>query len=209
MILLLLLIPTAAAVLSLIVPWVALRRTILVLAATAHTAVTLAAWIVLPDPLLDGWLMLDPFGLLFLTITSILFLACAWYTAGYLARETRTKKQDFEENLFFTNAPEAVFCGCLSAFLATMTLVTVSRHLGLLWVAMEATTLVTAPLIYFHRHRRFRSGLACLSCLEHSDGAGSESEPALAEGRFPVFAGRIRNQDGSSSSAYLAAGCPQ
>jgi hydrogenase-4 component F len=154
MILLLLLIPTAAAVLSLIVPWVALRRTILVLAATAHTAVTLAAWIVLPDPLLDGWLMLDPFGLLFLTITSILFLACAWYTAGYLARETRTKKQDFEENLFFTNAPEAVFCGCLSAFLATMTLVTVSRHLGLLWVAMEATTLVTAPLIYFHRHHR-------------------------------------------------------
>jgi hydrogenase-4 component F len=154
MILFLLLIPTSAAVLSLIVPWIALRRTILVLAAMAHTAITLSAWIILPAPLLDGWLMLDSSGLLFLTITSILFLACAWYTAGYLAGESGREKQDIEEGLFFTNAPEAVFCACLLAFLGTMTLVTVSRHLGLLWVAMEATTLVSAPLIYFHRHHR-------------------------------------------------------
>ena len=34
-----------------------------------------------------------------------------------------------------------------------MTLVIVSRHLGLMWVAVEATTLASAPLIYFHRHR--------------------------------------------------------
>jgi hydrogenase-4 component F len=35
-----------------------------------------------------------------------------------------------------------------------MTLVTVSQHFGLLWVAIEATTLASAPLIYFHRHHR-------------------------------------------------------
>jgi hydrogenase-4 component F len=29
-----------------------------------------------------------------------------------------------------------------------------SRHFGLLWVAIEATTLASAPLIYFHRHQR-------------------------------------------------------
>ncbi len=29
-----------------------------------------------------------------------------------------------------------------------------SQHFGLLWVAVEATTLLSAPLIYFHRHRR-------------------------------------------------------
>jgi hydrogenase-4 component F len=39
-------------------------------------------------------------------------------------------------------------------FVASMTLVTVSQHLGLLWVAVEATTLSSAPLIYFHRHHR-------------------------------------------------------
>ncbi len=30
----------------------------------------------------------------------------------------------------------------------------VSQHFGLLWVAIEATTLASAPLIYFHRHHR-------------------------------------------------------
>ena len=54
----------------------------------------------------------------------------------------------------FTDAPEARFVGCLLLFLATMTLVAESRHLGLLWVGVEATTLASAPLIYFHRHHR-------------------------------------------------------
>ena len=31
-----------------------------------------------------------------------------------------------------------------------MSLVTWAQHLGLMWVAIEATTLVTAPLIYFN-----------------------------------------------------------
>jgi hydrogenase-4 component F len=35
-----------------------------------------------------------------------------------------------------------------------MTLVTCSQNFGLLWVAVEATTLASAPLIYFHRHHR-------------------------------------------------------
>ena len=150
----LLLIPAIAAVLSLAIRNALVRRIILVLAATGHTAVTIAAWHMEPAPLLDGWLMLDKPGLLFLTITSVLFLACSFYAFGYLTGEAGKKKQDFEEGVLFTNAPGAVFCACLEMFLATMTLVTVSRHLGLLWVAMEATTLASAPLIYFHRHHR-------------------------------------------------------
>lgn len=35
-----------------------------------------------------------------------------------------------------------------------MTLVAMSHHLGLMWVAMEATTLVTAPLLYFNHNAR-------------------------------------------------------
>ena len=34
-------------------------------------------------------------------------------------------------------------------FLSTMTLVSASQHFGLLWIAVEATTLASAPLIYF------------------------------------------------------------
>jgi hydrogenase-4 component F len=35
-----------------------------------------------------------------------------------------------------------------------MSLVALSHHLGLMWVALEATTLTTAPLIYFHHSSR-------------------------------------------------------
>ena len=66
--------------------------------------------------------MLDKPGLLFLTITSVLFLACSFYAFGYLAGEAKSKKQVFEEETFFTNAPEAIFCACVEGFLATMTL---------------------------------------------------------------------------------------
>ena len=98
---------------------------------------------------------IDAAALLFLSITSVLFLAAAVYAVGYLANESRPgKHHDDEEELPFVNFPEAVFAGCLLLFLATMTLVAVSRHLGLMWVGVEATTLASAPLIYFHRHHR-------------------------------------------------------
>src|SRR5207249_1006429 len=42
----------------------------------------------------------------------------------------------------------------LFASLSVMTLVTISQHLGLMWVAMEATTLVTSPSIYFNHNAR-------------------------------------------------------
>jgi hydrogenase-4 component F len=73
---------------------------------------------------------------------------------GYLGHERRARHFDIEEHLFFSNEPEAIFTSCLLLFLASMTLVTVSQHFGLLWVGVEATTLASAPLIYFHRHHR-------------------------------------------------------
>ncbi len=129
------------------------RRVLLVLGAVCHMIMTLLAWRRLPAPAWGGWIELDAAGLLFLSVTSVLFLAAACYAAGYLARERETES-DFEEGLLFTNQPEAVFTGCMLLFLAAMTLVCLSRHMGLLWVAIESTTLCSAPLIYFHRHHR-------------------------------------------------------
>lgn len=59
-----------------------------------------------------------------------------------------------EERTLFVNGPEVVFTGCLLLFLVTMTLVALNQHLAVLWVAVEATTLASAPLIFFHRHHR-------------------------------------------------------
>jgi hypothetical protein len=111
-------------------------------------------WISPPAPLLGGWLWLDAAGRLLLLITSLLFLAIAGYGMSYLRRETHAAHRDFEEAFVFVDAPEARFTGCLLLFLAAMTLVTVSQHFGILWVAIETTTLASAPLIFFHRHHR-------------------------------------------------------
>jgi hydrogenase-4 component F len=130
------------------------RRMLLVACALLHLFLTAAAWKVRVRPEFNGWLALDPLGLLFLTLTSLLFLAASLYAVGYLRGEGHGRIQDFEEGGFFNNEPEAVFIGCLLFFLGTMTLVALSQRFGILWVAIEATTLSSAPLIYFHRHHR-------------------------------------------------------
>ena len=96
-----------------------------------------------PDPELGGRLAIDPTGLLFLSITSVLFLAAAVYCVGYLSRERRSGHVDFVDHLYFSNEPEAVFTGCMLMFLASMTLVTLSQHFGWMWVGVEATTLAS------------------------------------------------------------------
>jgi hydrogenase-4 component F len=151
----LLLIPALAGLLAMVLRPNGPRRALLLLAAAAHTALAAACWVHRPAPVVNRWMAIDAPALLFLSIASALFLASAVYAVGYLAQESRSgKHHDGEEELPFVNFPEAVFAGCLLLFLATMTLVCVSRHLGLMWVGVEATTLASAPLIYFHRHHR-------------------------------------------------------
>ncbi|MGO8766792.1 MAG: proton-conducting transporter membrane subunit [Limisphaerales bacterium] len=154
MIIALVLIPLLAGLLAFALPTPAARRAVLVTTALVHATLTVICWNVSPAPSLNGWLALDAAGLLFLSITSGLFLIAAIYATGYLSQEANRHFTDPEEGLLFDNAPEAVFIGCLLLFLAAMTLVTVSQNFGLLWVAIEGTTLASAPLIYFHRHHR-------------------------------------------------------
>ena len=150
----LLLVPAVSGIACFFMKGDAARRAVLVLTALAHAGLVVATWLAPPAAALGGWLRLDGLGQLFLSITSTLFLAAAVYAVAYLHRESRVAHQDFGEGLLFTNAPEATFTACLLLFLAAMTLVTVSQRFGLLWVAIEATTLASAPLIYFHRHHR-------------------------------------------------------
>jgi len=86
------------------------------------------------------WLELDPPGRLVLAIVSALFLLCSFYTVGYLR--------------YRAERPNKMFCACLCSFLGVLSLVTWAHHLGLMWVAIEATALATAPLIYFNQTTR-------------------------------------------------------
>src|SRR5258708_2088364 len=89
---------------------------------------------------LGGWLLLDALGKVILGFLSVLFFLCSLYAPGYLALRS--------------DRPNRVFCANLFASLAAMTLVALSHHLGLMWVAMEATTLVSASSIYFNQNAR-------------------------------------------------------
>ncbi|MFQ5731432.1 MAG: hypothetical protein ACE5KM_05690 [Planctomycetaceae bacterium] len=130
------------------------RRALLLLTAIVHSGLTASLWSAPAEPIPGAWLGIDTLGLLFLTIVSGLFLATAVYSIGYLRREVVARHMDREEGFLFTNEPEALFICCMLLFFAAMTLVTLSQHFGLMWVGVEATTLASAPLIYFHRHHR-------------------------------------------------------
>jgi hydrogenase-4 component F len=114
------------------------------LAGTLHLALTLAV-INDPPPVPPGaWLAFDGPGRLVLMLVSILFCLSSFYAVGYLHHRLERSNR--------------VFCACLLALMGMTSAVAASRHLGLMWVAMEATTLSTAPLIYFNRNRRSIEG---------------------------------------------------
>ena len=148
---LLIVVPATAALLSFVLPWNWLRRSLLVAAAACQVGLTAASFIIQPEPMLNGWIAMDAASLLFLAITSIVFCIVSLYAVGYLAQQTHHFQKEPNDGSPFVSFPEAVFTGCLLLFLAAMTLGIISQHFGLMWVALEATTLVSAPLIYFHR----------------------------------------------------------
>lgn len=136
----LVLVPVALALLAFFAPWAVWRRRLLPLAGTVHLALTAA---VLSRPSvegLDGWLRLDSVGRLVLGFCSVLYFFTSLYAPGYLASHP--------------DRPNRVFCACFVAFIGSLSLVTEAHHLGLMWVAIEATTLTSAPMVNFLRSPR-------------------------------------------------------
>jgi hydrogenase-4 component F len=215
MILALIILPLLAGLVAFVLTRPALRRGLLVGTALVHTTLVAVCWKQTPDPALGGWLALDAAGLLFLSITSGLFLMVSWYVVGYLGQEANRRATDPEEGFLFDNAPEAVFIGCLLLFLSAMTLVTVSQHFGLLWVGIEATTLASAPLIYFHRHHRsleatWKYLLICsvgiaLALLANFF-LGVAATPATGAG-FPMVLSGLVTQAQGLQTPWLKAAC--
>ena len=136
----LILFPLVMAALAFAVPSNRWRPWLLPITSLIHVAIV---GMVVKHPSLritSSWLVLDAPGTLVLVSVSALFLFCSFYTVGYLRH-----RQD---------RPNRVFCACLLALLGVMSLVTWSHHLGLMWVAIEAMALTTAPLIYFNHTTR-------------------------------------------------------
>ena len=134
------LVPLALAAVALAVPSNGRRPRVLLAGALVHAAGVARLFAASPAARRGTWLALDPIGQVTLLTTTILFVASAVYAQGYLARRA--------------DRDNRVFVGGLLALLGSMTTVALSHHLGLTWVAMEAATLATAPLIYFNHNAR-------------------------------------------------------
>ncbi len=104
-----------------------------------HAVAVATFWWKHPPAEWNGFLVLDPLGLILLSICSFLYVSVAVFMVGYFEHEQRSNR---------------TFVACLLFLLSAMSLVAVSYHMGLLWVAIETTTLFSAPLISFHSNRQ-------------------------------------------------------
>ncbi|HXE96434.1 MAG TPA: proton-conducting transporter membrane subunit [Dongiaceae bacterium] len=136
----LIILPLIGAAVTWLIPSDRLRPKILSLFALGHLGITIRMLIVTPHESPGGWFHFDALGKIVLLSTSILFLICAIYSIGYL--------------FYRRERSNHVLCVGLLVCLSAASLVTITHHLGLMWVALETTTISMAPLIYFNRNAR-------------------------------------------------------
>src|ERR1035438_740537 len=91
-----------------------------------------------------GLLRVDDLGLVFLLLLVVLTLAVSIYTVGWLkqAGAVGNMKPELLRSYF----------ALVHAFVATMVVTVLADNLGVLWIAMEGTTITSAILIGYHGH---------------------------------------------------------
>ena len=92
-----------------------------------------------------GVLRVDDLGLIFLLLLAVLTLAVSIYTVGWL-------KQALAVGNMKAESVRSYFA-LVHAFVATMVVTVLADNLGVLWIAMEGTTITSAVLIGYHGHQ--------------------------------------------------------
>jgi len=95
-------------------------------------------------PLASGGLRLDAVGSLFVVLNTVVVASALAHAVGFFAREAEGAHGPSMRALreFYVFA---------ALFLLSMYAVVVADNVGYLWIAVEATTLLSAPLVYYHR----------------------------------------------------------
>lgn len=131
-------IPMLAGIMAMFLP-VKLGRGVLVLTALLHLQLTIFGWMGKITPSLPKYFTVTNEGMLIMLVTSFIFLFISLYAVSYMSETDITH--------------EPIYIGCTLLFLATMSMVALADHLIVLWIAIEATTLMSAPLIFLHRSK--------------------------------------------------------
>ncbi len=121
-----------------------MRRRVMIGGALFHNLGTASLYFT-PWLPLGEYLRVDSLGLFFLSITSGIFTIVSFYSLGYFPLKRMNEK---------TESGGHVYASCMLFFIAAMSLSALTQHVGVLWIAIEATTLASAPLVYYQQNRR-------------------------------------------------------
>jgi hydrogenase-4 component F len=113
-------------------------------AALLSLTLVLACEVSVGGPRTFGVLRVDELGLVFLLLLVVLTLAVSIYTVGWLEQAVAVgnMRAEYLRSYF----------ALVHAFVATMVLTVLADNLGVLWIAMEGTTITSAVLIGYHGH---------------------------------------------------------
>lgn len=95
--------------------------------------------------LFSGFLYIDLLSAFFILVISVISFAAALYSIGYI-------KKDIEKGIISEKKAKIYFL-LFNLFCFSMFVVTVVNNLGLLWVAIEMTTLISAFLVGFYNSK--------------------------------------------------------
>lgn len=203
--LLLIFLPLVSGLLVFFIQKSAFQKAVLMICALVHAL--LSASIYFPNGN-AGWMELKPGNLSLLSVnhisfngtplafiiplTSIIFLFVAIHTILWMPHE----KDNVERHGHAIPMSDNLFIGCMLMFLGTMNIVLTADNAALLWAGMEATTLASAPLIFYHKSAESLEamwkyilicsvgiGLALLGTMMFT--IGTDSSPAMT--KFNTF----------------------
>jgi len=98
-----------------------------------------------PIQSLNGFLYADALSVLVIGLTAFVALVCGIYAIGYFRHEKNSGK--------ITAAQVRRYYSLTPLFVFAMLLVTVANNLGVMWVAIEGTTLASVLLIAFYNEK--------------------------------------------------------
>jgi hydrogenase-4 component F len=107
-------------------------------------ALVLAREVAAGGPRALGFLRVDDLALVFLLLLVLLTLAVSIYTVGWLGEAVAVGNMKAESL--------RSYFALVHAFVATMVVTVLADNLGVLWIAMEGTTITSAVLIGYHGH---------------------------------------------------------
>ena len=154
--LILLLIPLAAAAISAAAPARRIMETanLAGFGLTFAVALFVAARVLAAGPvsLWNGFLYADHLSALVCLLTASVALVCAVYAVGYLREDERSGVFDDEYGSGALSGLRKYYT-LTPLFVAAMLLIAVANNLGVMWVAIEATTLASVFLVTLYGRR--------------------------------------------------------